>query len=101
MLGMPALIIVVRESLLRDHRNTPELILRPSLDIIVQGQFLRHNTHHLVFERPPPFADRRYIFIEQVGCIPSISPSLFPLVGVLIWPLLFNVASLVYLGIFS
>jgi len=43
--------------------------------------------------------DRRYIFIEQAGCIPSISPSLFPLVAVLIWPVLFNVASLAYLGL--
>ncbi|KAF9651327.1 STE3-domain-containing protein [Thelephora ganbajun] len=43
--------------------------------------------------------DRRYIFIEQAGCIPSISLSLFPLVAVLIWPLLFNVASLAYLGL--
>ncbi|KAF9778694.1 GPCR fungal pheromone mating factor [Thelephora terrestris] len=43
--------------------------------------------------------DRRYIFIEQAGCIPSISPSLFPLIAVLIWPLLFNLASLAYLGL--
>lgn len=43
--------------------------------------------------------DRRYIFIEQAGCIPSISPSLFPLIAVLIWPLLFNIASLAYLGL--
>jgi len=50
--------------------------------------------------QPTPPIDRRYILIEQAGCIPSISPSLFPLVGVLIWPLLFNVASLAYLGIF-
>jgi len=49
--------------------------------------------------QPPPFIDRRYILIEQAGCIPSILPSLFPLAAVLIWPLLFNVASLAYLGI--
>lgn len=53
-------------------------------------------------DRPDPLPfliDRRYIFVEQAGCIPSISPSLFPLIAVLVWPLLFNLASLAYLGI--
>jgi len=43
--------------------------------------------------------DRRYIFVQQAGCIPSISFSLFPLISVLIWPLFFNIASLAYLGL--
>ena len=68
------------------------------LDIIVQGLFLRSYLSHDHLNQPPPVIDRRYIFIEQAGCIPSISPSLFPLVAVLVWPLLFSVASLAYLG---
>ena len=85
------------------HRleTTPTLVLISSdhlPDTVVQGLFLRSYLPHDHSNQLPPFIDRRYIFIEQVGCIPSISPSLFPLIAVLIWPLLFSVASLAYLG---
>ena len=100
MLGMPALIIVVRESHLQDHHNFQELIFRPPRYHRARYASAVLNTSRRGWNQPSPFTDRRYTYIEQAGCIPSISPSLFPLVGVLIWPLLFNVASLAYLGIF-
>lgn len=99
MLGMPALIIVIRESQLRSPRISRANVRPSPLDIIVQGQFL---SSCVLYDHPNPLIsiDRRYIFIEQAGCIPSISLSLFPLISILVWPALFGVASLAYLGIF-
>lgn len=99
MLGIPALIIVVRESRLQDYYAFLELMYLNHLsDIIVQGLFLRSQAP-VTTQTNNPSADRRYIFVEQAGCVPSIPPSLFPLIAVLIWPLLFDLASLAYLGI--
>lgn len=98
MLGMPALVIVIRESPPRDHSKPGIDIFRPPLRHhrarFVSAVYLLHDHSNQSFS----LVDRRYMFIEQAGCIPSISPSLFPSVAVLVWPLLFNVASLAYLG---
>ena len=98
MLGMPALVIIIRESRPRDYPNSGTDIFRPPLRHhrarFVSAVYSSHDHSNQISS----LVDRRYMFIEQAGCIPSISPSLFPSVAVLVWPLLFNVASLAYLG---